>query len=1109
MRLPSVLRAAAAACLFAACTASAQAPAVKGYFRFPAISSNTIVFTAEGDLWRVPIAGGVAQRLTTHASEETRAAISPDGATIAFSAAYEGPTEVYTMPVDGGQPTRRTFDGGVANVVGWTPDGRVLYSTRKFATLPNTQLATVDVKSGAVALVPLAQASDGGMDAGGTLYFTRFAWQGSNTKRYKGGTAQNIWKYARGANAAVPLTADWAGTSRAPLLWLGRLYFASDRDGTMNLWSMDLDGRQLKQHTHHASFDLLSPSLSNGKVAYQLGADLHVYDIAADRDAVVPVTLVSDFEQVREKWIRNPVDWINDVSLSPTGDRVAITARGQVFSVPTQQGRLVEVTPGKSARWRSAQFLQDGKTILALGDPSGEIEFWTLNADGSREQSQVTHGGDVLRWGGMPSPDGKWLAHTDKNQKLWVTNIATGKTTLVGTNKQGDYGDTRWSPDGSWLAYSAPAHNLFGQLYLYNVESGRSTPLTSERYDSYSPAFTPDGKWLYFLSDRHLESVVGSPWGARAPEPFFDKQAMVYAIALVPGERDPFQPDDELGAPRNTRADSAKVPTDTALIGRPSPAPAKQGVAAAPKSALVLDGIAQRLIEVPVPAGNYSNLTTDGKRLFFESIESASGARTQLRTFPIDNKKPEIDTYLADIRSYEMSANRKKLLVRKGTDIYVLDVGAKAPTDLSKSLVDLKSWVLHFDPREEWRQMFADAWRLERDYFYDRGMNGVDWVAMRAHYAPLIERATDRAEVNDVLAQMVGELSALHIFVRGGDLRRGTDAVLPGSLGARLARDQQGGGYRVEHIYQSDPDAPKDLSPLARYGVNVAEGDVIEAVNGVPTLSVSDIGDLLRDQADKQVLLKVHAKGGTARDVIVTPVTQARESALRYTEWEYTRRLAVEDRSQGNIGYVHLRAMTTGDIAQWARDFYPAFDRDGLIVDVRHNNGGNIDSWVLEKLMRKAWFYFQGRVGGQTWNMQYAFRGHVVVLTDESTASDGEAFAEGFRRLGLGKVIGTRTWGGEIWLSSSNILVDRGIATAAETGVYGPESQWLIEGHGVDPDMVVDNEPHATFEGKDAQLDAAIAYLQQEIKAHPTPVPAVPAYPKKALPLAPAGGGHN
>ncbi len=428
----------------------------------------------------------------------------------------------------------------------------------------------------------------------------------------------------------------------------------------------------------------------------------------------------------------------------------------------------------------------------------------------------------------------------------------------------------------------------------------------------------------------------------------------------------------------------------------------------------------------------------------------------------------------------------------------MVDAGAKAPADLAKLTVPLGDWTFHLDPRAEWRQMFTEAWRLERDYFYDRGMHGLDWPAIRTKYLPLVDRVTDRAELSDILAQMVSELSALHIFVRGGDVRPGTDNVWPAALGATLVRDDTAGGYRVDHIIRTDPDRPERRPPLARPGVDVAEGDVIAMVNGVASLSVPDVYTLLRGQADKQVLLRVKPKaGGGARDVIVMPISAQREDDLRYDEWEYTRRLAVEQASQNTIGYVHLRAMGGGNMAEWTREFYPVFNRDGLIIDVRHNSGGNIDSWILEKLLRKAWFYWQERVGSPTWNMQFAFRGHIVVLVNERTASDGEAFAEGFRRLGLGKVIGTRTWGGEIWLSSNNFLVDRGIATAAETGVYGPEGQWLIEGHGVDPDIVVDNLPNATFEGKDAQLEAAVKHLQELIKTKPVPVPKTPPYPIK------------
>jgi tricorn protease len=1067
-----------------------------GYYRFPALADQSIVFTAEGDLWRVPLTGGVAQRLTTHPGEEANAVVSPDGKTIAFSASFEGPTEVYTMPIDGGAPVRRTFEGSNVRPVGWTPDGKVLYATYKFSTLPDVQLAAVDLASGTSRPIELAQASDGAYSSEGTLFFTRQPFQGSSTKRYQGGTAQNIWKFARNAAAAVPLTTSYPGTSRSPMIWRGRVYFASDRDGTMNLWSMNENGGDLRQHTRHAGFDVESPSLRNGRIAYQLGADIHVYDIAADRDALVDIRLVSDFEQTREKWLTNPSEWITDVRLSPNGDRVVLTARGKVFVAPVKQGRLVEVSGDAAVRYRAAAFFADGKTLLTLSDKSGEVEFWRMPADGLGAGAQLTSDATVLRNNGTPSPDGRYIANTDRDNRLWLFDVETKKQTLVGSNEYGNFRAVKWSPDGRWLAYVAPAANLFNRVYLYDVEHARSTPITSDRYDSASPAWTPDGKWLYLLSDRNFQTGNQRPDGPRNPQPFFDKQALVFAIPLARGLRSPFQPDDELSTGSVAR-DSGRTGADS---GRAAP---PRGAAAPVRVNVDLDGIERRLIQVPMPPGNYNNLTTDGKRLYFMATERrAAGGPNDLKTLPIDNKGDTVAAVLPRIGSYELSVDGKKIMVRRDRNIFVFDAGPRAPDNLARSQVNLQNWTMHFLPRDEWRQEFADAWRLERDYFYDHGMNGVDWAAIRRRYAPLVERVTDRAELSDILGQMIGELSVLHSFVFGGDLRQGTDSVVPASLGAALARDTARGGYRVDHIYQSDPDLPRDLAPLAAYGVDVSEGDVIVSINGVPTLSVPDIGSLLRGQAGRQVLLSLAGRasgGGANRQVIVTPISQQAAFDLGYAEWEYTRRLAVEKKSAGQIGYVHMRALGTPDIAQWAREFYPVFDRPGLIIDMRHNGGGNIDSWILERLLRKAWFYWQPRTGSPFWNMPYAFRGHSVVLTDEWTGSDGEAFSEGFRRLGLGKLIGTRTWGGEIWLDFSNTLVDRGIASAPEIGVYGPERRWLIEGHGVDPDIIVDNEPHATFLGGDAQLDAAIAYLQAEMKANPVVVPAAPDYPRKAI----------
>jgi tricorn protease len=659
---------------------------------------------------------------------------------------------------------------------------------------------------------------------------------------------------------------------------------------------------------------------------------------------------------------------------------------------------------------------------------------------------------------------------------------------------------------------------------LYNVESDVATPLTTDRYDNGSASWSADGKWIYWVSDRALKSVVGSPWGNRQPDPYFDRAFKIYQLPLKKGLVSPFDPPDELHPEKPEEAakpgepakagepakpgDSAK-PDESAKSGEASEPAQTAKPAQPPRVDVDLDGIISRIQEVPAPPGNYANFTAAGKRLCWINRDAENPEKSTLECLDIANKGDKPETLLEGVSNFEVSADGKKMLVRRQNDLFVFDSAIKGaalrdPKTLADSRVDLKDWTFSVIPTDEFREAFSDAWRLHRDYFYDPHMHGVNWAAMRDKYAELVSRVRDREELSDLISQMVGELSMLHTFVFGGDLRRGADQIQLASIGARLSREASG-GYVVDHIYRSDPDRPDKLAPLARPGVDIAEGDVITSING-RELRSADPGELLRNQTGKQVLLRVRPKGKTeTRDVLVKPISMQDDTDLRYREWEYSRRQTVESASAGRIGYVHLRNMGSNDINQWVEEYTPIFNREGLIVDVRHNGGGNIDSWILGKLMRKAWMYWQGRSGKPYWNMQQAFRGHVVVLCDEWTASDGEAFSEGFRRLGLGKVIGVRTWGGEVWLSASNALADRGIATTGETGVYGPERAWLIEGHGVDPDIVVENLPHATFAGKDAQLDAAIQHLEKLMREKPNPVPAAPDYPDKSY-HSPAAG---
>lgn len=1081
---------------------------IEGYYRYPALHKDTIVFCAEGDLWTVPVSGGLARRLTSHLGEETYPKISPDGKTLAFTAAYEGPEELYTMPLEGGLPKRWTFEAEASISTAWTPQGELVYTTTHFSTLPDLQLVAIDPATSAVRRLPLSQASEASFDASGkTVFFVRPPYHRNVTKRYSGGTARQIWRFTEGQGEAVKLTTDHPGESHHPMWWKGRVYFITDRDGTMNLWSMKDTGGDLQQHTEHQDFDVRQASLSEGKIVYHRAGDIRLYDIRSGKDAVIPIKLVSDLDQLREKWETEPNDYITHVSFHPEGEQLAITARGRVFVIPVKSGRTVTLSRKPGVRYRDAMFSSDGQSVITLSDESSEFEFEKHPATGVGETDTLTSDGKVLRFAAHPSPDGKWVAYGDLKEDLWLLELATGDQKKISTNNNG-LGDIRWSPDSRWIAFAQRADNTFSQIMVYQTEAGTVFPLTTDRANSVDPIWHPDGKWIYFLSDRNFETLVGHPWGPRQPEPYFDRQMKIYHVSLQDGLRSPFRPDDELHEDKPPKEKSETVDDD----GKPDASADEEGESDEDSSVkkegagklvtIDVEGIQQRIQEVPVAPGNYGSLQANDKALFFTKRDTGADGKTHVMGLKIDKDKPKPEQVTSDVRTFAISSNGKKMLIWKAKNFYVVDAAAKAVGKLDDAKVDLSNWSFSIDVREDWRQIYTDAWRMERDYFYDPGMHGLDWDAMYRKYLPLVDHVTTRDELSDLIGRLVGELSALHTSVRGGDLREGNDDVSVPSLGARLARDESAGGYRIEYIYQADPDYPNERSPLDHPELNVGVDDVITQINGVSTLSVTGIGELLRNQAGKQVRLGIKKANGDSLDAIVIPTSNGYQ--LRYDDWEYGRRRIVEARTESSIGYVHLQAMGSGDLEQWYREFYPVFDRPGLIVDVRHNRGGNIESFILEKLMRTAWMYWKEREFRSSWNMQYAFRGHIIVLTDELTASDGEAFAEGFQRLGLGKVLGTRTWGGEIWLSSSNTLSDNGLARAPMMGVYGPDGKWLIEQVGVIPDIEVDNPPHTTFNGEDAQLDAAIAYLLAEIEKDPRDVPPPPPFPDKSFENRPA-----
>ncbi len=1067
-----------------------DAQGFEGYYRYPDISGNTVVFTAEGDIWTVSLSGGLAQRLTTHPEEERFPAISPDGQTIVFSASYEGPTEIYSMPITGGLPTRWTYEGDASIAEGWTPDGKIIYNTRAYSGVPDLQMVTINLETKQKQRIPLFQASEASFSSSGnTLYFVRPAYHRNVTKRYKGGTARQIWQFTNGSAEAVQLTTNYTGESHHPMWLNGRIYFITDRDGIMNLWSMDESGADLKQHTEHKDFDVRYANASGGNIVYQLGADLWSYNISADASQKIEIKLATDLDQLREKWEENPAQYITSVHPDPDGENIVITARGRAFVAPAKSGRFVSFDQKKNVRYRDAVFSHDGKNIYTLSDESGEFEFVSMPANGLGNQRTLSRDGTVLRWGGVPSSDGKWIAYSDLENNMFVLNIATGASAKISTNQEG-IGGFSWSPDSQWLAFVQVANNTMSQIRVYNVETGGSFELTTDRANSFNPRWDPDGEFIYFLSDRSFTSLVGAPWGSRQPEPYFDSQEKLYHVALRRGIRSPFREDDELFSPDEQK--EKKEVTDK------KSKKSKNNSEVSDKLSVAIDqiGIKERIEEVPIKAGNYWGLAVNKKAIYLVSRETGLRAKNDLMVVRIGNEDVKLKTMVKDISSFELAKNGDKILVSQRRNYYMIDAGTGPANDLGDSKVDLSGWRFPITPVEDWKQIFTDAWRMERDYFYDKNMHGVDWDAMHTKYAQLIDRVTTRSELSDLIGRFVGELSALHTSVRGGDTRNDDQNISVANLGAVFSRDQQNNGFRIDYIYKADPDYPNEKSPLDDPYLDVRVGDIITTVNGIPALSALDIGELIRNQVGKQVRLSI-SRNAISRDIIVTPIGNMFN--LRYRDWEYANRLEVETKSDSQIGYLHLRAMGRNDIHQFYREFYPVFDRPGLIVDVRYNFGGNIDSFILEKLLRKAWMYWKARAGKPYWNMQYAFRGHIVVLVNENTYSDGEAFADGFKKLDLGTTIGTRTWGGEIWLHSGNRLSDGGLARAPMFGVYGDNGEWLIEGHGFEPDIVVDNLPHATFNGQDAQLDAAINHLKKLIEEDPREVPPVPDYPDKSF----------
>ncbi len=1029
-----------------------------GYYRSPALHDNQLIFTAEGDLWTQKLSQHTASRLTSIPSQEIDASISKDGKWVAYLADYDGTQEVYVMPINGGVAKRVTFENSRVRLQGWTEKGEILYSTdnahgpANFWVLRLVNPITLITQD-----LPLADAVEGSVDDKGLyVYFTRFGLQttGDNARVYRGGAIGEIWRYKVGSDSeAQKLTKAEQGSVRQPMYWDNRVYFISDKDGTDNLWSMSTDGHDLWQHTQYKDFPIRAASLDKGKVVYQHGADIVLFDIASSKAKTVDINLISDSPHQREKWVNKPLDYITAANVSSDGDKLVITARGHIGIATTDQRRIIDVTSPEHSRSRNGVLSKNGKWVYAISDASGEQEIWRFAADGTRKNKQMTFDGKTQRMSLAQSHEGRYLANDDYDGNLWLFDTKTGKNKKIITNGQGlgPYADIRWSPDDKYLAVTLSAiGKLRSQVVLYSLADNKQVTLTTDKYESYSPSFSSDGQWLYFLSDRSFKLANGSPWGDRNLGAQFNDRTLIYGVALNQDAKFPFAEKTEL-----TR-DDEKTEDKTAKVN--------------------FKGINERLWQVPVKAGELSNLHATSKGIYFKQDED-------LKFVAFGDHKPKVKTVAKNIRAYNVSADREKLVVQNtNKTIVIVDTVTKMPNDLSKNTLKIADWTFAVDPKDEWQQIFNDAWLMHCDQFFDKNMRGVDWKKAKAKYQKLVDRVTDRSELNDVFKQMMAELDSLHSQVRGGDIAKNPLKSQAASLGAWLKQTQH--GVVIEDIYDNDPELPDMASPLNRQGVDAKEGDVIVAINQKSVTNVANVNQVLRNQKGKQVLLTLK-RGKNTLNTVVNPVSAGVNGKMRYQNWVESNEAKVEKSTDNKVGYLHLYAMGANDMANFAREFYANYDKDGLIIDVRRNRGGNIDSWIIEKLLRKAWAFWKPTHGDASTNMQQTFRGKLVILADQLTYSDGETFTAGIKALNLAPVIGNQTAGAGVWLSGRNRLSDNGMARVAEYPQYAMDGRWIVEGHGVEPDIKVDNLPVATFNGDDAQLNKAIEYLKTAMMKEP------------------------
>lgn len=1057
--------------------------------RFPDIHGDQVVFTYAGDLWTAPAEGGTATRLTAHPGLELFAKFSPDGEWIAFTGQYDGGEQVYVMPSAGGVPRQLTYYpakgplpprwGYDNQVYGWSPDGsQVLFrSLRDGWDLADNRLYTVSVNGGLPRALPMPQSGAGAFspDGNAVVYSPKFrdfrTW-----KRYAGGWAQDLWVFDLAGTTASQITVD-PRADRDPM-WIGdRIYFTSDRSGTLNLYAVSPTGGTPQALTNYDTWDVRWPSDDGeGRIVFELGGALSVLDVATGQVADIQIRVPDDLVAKRPSRIEVSGN-IEDYELSPSGERALFVARGDAFTAPIEHGPTRNLTRSSGTHDKHARWSPDGRWIAFVSDMTGEEEIYIVAQDGSGEPRQLTSGSRMMLYAPAWSPDGERIAYSDKDGRLWVVDVGSGDRTQVADEARGQVLDYTWSPRGGWLAFTLSEPSGFGSIHVWSQDAGLHK-VSSPYFNDFSPAWDPAGDYLYYLSDRSYPPQVGSfEWNY-----VVDRETYLYAAALRDDVGTPFPPrSDEVtigeGGEEETEAESSSAGEELGID---------------------LDGLADRVVQIPTSPGNYGGLsvTKSGDLLYVDGTPfyygKGSGQSPSIMLFSMEDR--EAKTVVEGAGGYAISHDGSKLLVRQGGGFQLFDASPGA----SGTRVSTAELAVDRVPAEEWNQIFYEVWRRYRDWFYVPNMHGYDWEALRDRYAPLLQHVGHRSDLNYVISEMIAELSVSHAYITGGDyeIPDRPDVALPG---ARFVLDEGSGRYRIGRIFQGDNAEPKYRAPLTEIGVDIAEGDYVLAINGRELTATDNPYELLRYQADHPVTLLVSDRPRTegAREVAFDPVTS--ETSLVYWDWVEGNRQRVDEATDGRVAYMHIPDMGANGIYEFVKWFYGQIRQDGFIIDVRGNGGGNTSAMFIERLSRKLLALGYSRTNeAATTYPRTVFTGPMVALLNETSASDGDIFPAMFRAAGLGPLIGKRSWGGVIGITSRGPLIDGGGVNVPEFGFASPTGEWIIEGHGVDPDIEVDNDPVSVLRGEDHQLQRAIQEIERLMAQQPAALPPKPAGPVKS-----------